>query len=45
MAKKKTKRKNTCWKTGGPYGLGYMRKPGTKAGEKGSCIPRKPGKK
>jgi hypothetical protein len=45
MAKKKIGRKNTCWKTGGPYGLGYERVPGTKAGAKGSCRPKKPGKK
>lgn len=44
MAKKKTKRKNTCWKTGGPGGLGYERVPGTKAGAKGSCRPKKRGK-
>jgi|TARA_R100001463_G_C3521102_1_gene220834 hypothetical protein len=45
MAKKKTKRKNTCWKTGGPYGLGYERVPGTKPGAKGSCRPKKRNRK
>ena len=42
MSKLKKRKKKTCWKTGGPYGLGYERVPGTKAGAKGSCRPKKP---